>query len=261
MDTEHDARQQRFEAILVALVEASEAGPSLDPAQVRAQYPAFADELTDFFAGRKHLGALTEPLRQAAGCANPAGPPIGTRLRYFGDYEMLEEIARGGMGVVYRARQVSLQRIVALKMILARHLASEADRQRFHLEAEAAANLDHPNIVPIYEVGEHEGHHYFSMKLIQGGSLAQVLADAKTPLPQDQTARLLANVARAVHHAHERGVLHRDLKPANILMAGSSEQPAASNDQPLPADCGLLAAVPQITDFGLAKRIEAGSSQ
>src|SRR5262249_20067475 len=156
----------------------------------------------EFFAERRRLECPTGPTQGGA-------PPGDVQGRSFGDYLLVEEIARGGMGAVYKARQVSLNRIVALKMILAGPLASVADVQRFRAEAEAAAHLDHPNIVPIYEVGEHQGQHFFSMKLIEGGSLAEVIGARQSPVSSKQeqqwAARLVALVARAVHHAHQRG--------------------------------------------------------
>ena len=151
----------------------------------------------------------------------------------FGEYELLEEIARGGMGVVYRARQVRLNRIVALKMILAGQFASQQEVVRFRREAEAAANLRHPGIVAIHEIGEEQGQHYFSMDFVQGRNLAEIIREGR--LPARRAARYSQAIADAIHYAHQQGVLHRDLKPSNILID--------ENDQP------------RITDFGLAKRV------
>jgi WD40 repeat protein len=234
-------REQRLERILADYLHAVEDGSPPDHAELLRQHPDLAADLRSFFRNRDAIQRIAEPIQQQlseqATIAPSAAPATSTTVRYFGDYELLEEIARGGMGVVYKARQVSLNRVVALKMILSGQLASPADVARFRAEAEAAGNLDHPNIVPIYEVGEHEGQHYFSMKLIEGGSLvSQVGTLMHKPR---EAAQLLATVARAVHHAHQRGLLHRDLKPGNILI----------NAQGLP----------HVTDFGLARRVEGDS--
>src|SRR5438045_4013922 len=172
------------------------------------------------------------------------------------------------MGVVYKARQATVNRQVALKMILAGQLASPPDVQRFHAEAEAAANLDHPNIVPIYEVGEHEGQHYFSMKLVEGGSLATLRRSISDRTLLRSVAKLVATLARAVYHAHQRGILHRDLKPANILLSsrGAVGQDADPANPPAgSASCPTASRLnedvtPLITDFGLARRLEGGSN-
>jgi WD40 repeat protein len=253
-----------LDEVVTAYLKEMETGQAPNPQDWLARYPDLATDLAAFFAAEAQVGRLAAPLRVHApgeaamtlvpGETVPGRLALGT-VRYFGDYELLEEIARGGMGVVYKARQVCLNRTVALKMILAGHLASPGDVVRFRGEAEAAANLDHPNIVPIYEVGEHEGQHYFSMKLIEGGSLAgQVPRFVNDP---QATARLLAVVARAVHHAHQRQILHRDLKPGNVLLASPV---ASAPGVPRGADTAPLADLsPHVTDFGLAKKITGDS--
>ena len=167
--------------------------------------------------------------------------PYLAQQKWLGEFELLEEIGRGGMGVVYRARQLKLDRVVALKMILSGRLANAEDLLRFRTEAEAAGRLQHPNIVAVYDINEVDGNHYFTMELVQGMSLAQRLAQG--PLPDRQAAQYVRKIAQAMHYAHEQGILHRDMKPSNILIDAQDDV--------------------HITDFGLAKRMnhEAGQTR
>jgi len=260
MRTGSSERDRQVDEIIAAYLEAVAAGAAPDRQELLAKHPELAGELTAFFADHDAVRELARPgpagkpavgeqtvahegpaptgegeATLAPGEQRPAATPLGT-VRYFGDYELLEELARGGMGVVYKARQVKLNRIVAVKMILAGQLASPAAVQRFYAEAEAAAGLDHPNIVAIHQVGEHEGQHYFSMDYVDGKSLAAIVRER--PLAPMQAARYVNIIAAAIQHAHDKGILHRDLKPSNVLIDRADQ--------------------PRVTDFGLAKRHEGG---
>jgi WD40 repeat protein/predicted Ser/Thr protein kinase len=239
-NSESSTKDKRVNEIVADYLRSIERGELPDRAALLAGHVDLANELTAFFADHDRFRRAAAPLADALTLPPCESPEPGTRqtVRYFGDYELLEEIARGGMGVVYKARQMSLNRPVALKMILAGALASENDVKRFYSEAEAAATLDHPNIVPIFEVGQHEGQHYFAMAYVDGSSLAGKLEPAGWQ-PR-VAARLVRQVAEAVQYAHARGVIHRDLKPQNVLLGADG--------------------VPRITDFGLAKRVQDDSN-
>jgi WD40 repeat protein len=286
-------RERRLGEALAGYFAAVEAGTGPTPSELIAQHPELAGDLERYFADQDRFARMVAPLRPVAHAAlaedatvagveasvppspfqrtdplatlslaeregsiaesdavtvnepagrspgdcgdGEAGLPRGARIRYFGDYELLGILGKGGMGIVYHARQVSLNRPVALKMLKAGVLAGDDGLRRFQNEAEAVALLDHPGIVPVYEIGEYAGQNYFSMKLVSGGSLAERLTAYKDN--PKATGSLLAQLADAVHHAHMRGILHRDLKPANILIDAEGQG--------------------HITDFGLAKRVEA----
>jgi eukaryotic-like serine/threonine-protein kinase len=288
-------RERRLEEIIAAFLVAEDQGQPLALEAIFVQHPDLVDELHAFFKEHRRIGSLVAPLREVAlagsaaaettyvgsdsalaassepidlryqsteiltatkepstkweadpNATAPGSPdaavdsdPIeaGAHVRYFGDYVLQGVLGKGGMGVVYKARQISLNRPVALKMLQAGILATEDDLRRFQNEAEAVAMLDHPHIVPILEVGQYDEHRYFSMKLIGGPSLDRKLSQFTNNVKA--AARLVRTVAEAVHHAHQRGILHRDLKPGNIILD----------------DRGA----PHVTDFGLAKRVQADS--
>mgnify|MGYP002622984806 FL=1 len=257
--TSHD-HDELLARMLDELTDQLRNGATVDVDEVAADHPELADELRRLFAAvliAEDVGACvsdsTGGNSAAAGGEDrlsgeeptiapregaDSGTWIGQLPRQFGEYELLEELGRGGMGIVFKARQKSLGRIVALKMILRADVASDADLARFRSEAQAAARLEHPHIVPVYEVGECEGRPFYTMKLVEGTTLSQRLS--KGPLPPREAGEILLAVAEAVQCAHANGVLHRDLKPSNILL--DSEGRA------------------YVSDFGLAKQVDRAAS-
>lgn len=202
--------------------------------------------------------------------SRPQSMAVGVVGKKFGDYRIEAEIARGGMGVVYRAHQLSLNRQVAIKMILSGNLAGEDDVRRFYVEAEAAAKLEHPNIVPIYEIGQLEGQHFFSMGFVDGGSLDRLISE--NTLPAKTAVQLMISVCEAIQFAHDNGIVHRDLKPANILLAksnlskGSSASSLTRVSSSVSRSSSIASAakmelewIPKVSDFGLAKQLNSRS--
>jgi serine/threonine-protein kinase len=279
-------RDEQLAALLDGLLNEQRQTGEVDVDSVAGRHPELAEELRALWAAAAvadgvarphgHLAATGEP---SAGGAAASAPP-----KTLGAYELQGEIGRGAMGVVYRARQRSLDRTVALKVLLRGELASGADLARFRAEAAAAAQLHHPNVVPIYEVGECEGHAFFTMQFLEGTTLARRLRAG--PLSPHEAARCMVPVCRAIQHAHERGILHRDLKPSNILLRPKSEirnpksegnevKSESQNPKPVAAPSSfaegwpaLMAEAdvafpvsdfdPIVTDFGLAKRLSLG---
>jgi serine/threonine-protein kinase len=242
-------RDERLARLLAELSDAARHGRGADVDQVAAENPDLGDELRSLWAAAQLADEFAKPnaanhLSDSAADVRAAmiaqkltvSGPTAERTREpqgFGDYELIEELGRGGMGVVWKAWQTSLRRTVALKMILRGDRASAEDMARFQIEASAAGHLHHPNIVSVYDAGVQDGQAYFSMHFVEGQTLARLMDGG--PLRPRDAASYLAPVSRAVHYAHERGILHRDLKPSNVLIDRAGQ--------------------PHVTDFGLAKRV------
>lgn len=265
-------RDERLALLIDRLAADARSGRGADVDAVARDHPDLAPELRELWAVAQfaHLARAIDPLKRPTTTFLPpertpnaprteAALPDGAVIlpRDFGDFQLLEELGRGGMGVVYKARQKSLDRIVALKMVREAHLATDEDRRRFRTEAETAAALLHPNIVTVHEVGTINGQAYLCMEFVGGQTLAERVRTAGPLLPRE-AARLVAVIARAVEHAHSLGVFHRDLKPSNIMLVSSG-----ANGESSPATSqisSLIAQQPKVGDFGLAKRIDGSAS-
>jgi serine/threonine protein kinase len=263
-----------LELIYTEFVMREQLGQKPVPADWYARFPQWRHDLEQLFQIHRAVGvgetlppnATPVPADRAGDCM----PADAGCCRRMGNYELLAEVGRGGMGVVYKARQIGLGRIVALKLIRAGDDCGPQELARFRIEATAAAQLQHPNIVQVYEVGEEDGRPYLSLEWVDGGSLEQRLAGA--PQPARDAAALVERLARAVQHAHERGVIHRDLKPGNILLVsgevvrGGVVRGELSETSPHPSPLTphpslLTTHQPKITDFGLARRWPIGETK
>ncbi|MBI1830574.1 MAG: protein kinase [Planctomycetes bacterium] len=245
MTTETPAVKEAFDAdaTFADFLQAKENGRDEDARKLLSDHPALAETVATFYA---LCARMPEPWG-----ADAASAP-GRRV---GDYELLQEIGRGGMGVVYRAQDTKLNRLVAVKVMRQERFADAQDIDRFRRDAELLASLQHPNIVQIYHAGEVDNVPYFAMELVEGGSLAHKLADGWLPTPK-QAAELVRVLAEAVQHGHGKGIIHRDLKPANVLLQIAdcrlqNETPGSQS-----AICNLQSEIPKITDLGLAKRLD-----
>lgn len=224
-------RDARLADVLESFFERAAGGETVEIEKELTDYPDLADDLRMLWATAQVAGEFSSLAGENTLAPGSGGPAVMPKR--IGQYSLIEEIGRGGMGVVFKAQQQSPDRTVALKMILRGNWAAEADMARFRAEAESAAHLEHPNIVPVYEVGEHEGQPFFSMRYIDGLTISELLHNG--PMPPQDAAELLLPVCRAIAVAHDNGVLHRDLKPSNIMVGSDG--------------------TPYITDFGLAKRV------